>query len=265
MRKNIALLIFLLQAGFLFAQSGLKIAYIDMDYILENVPEYQEANNQLDAKVQKWRAEVEQKLNQVEQMKQALKQESPLLTKELIEEREDEIDYEVQQVVAYQQKRFGPQGDFITQKRQLIQPVQDQVFNAVQEYAIKRDFDYIFERSSDALMLFSANRHDISDQILKMIDRQSRTERRENKGADIVEDTYKSVEKAKEDKAEEAQRERDRLTREKEREELIKDRERARDSARAARQAAFEARRQKLLEDRQRRRDSLDRVRNNKE
>ncbi|MFD2696896.1 OmpH family outer membrane protein [Mesonia sediminis] len=265
MRKNIVLFIFFLQAGFLFAQSGLKIAYIDMDYILENVPEYQEANNQLDAKVQKWRAEVEQKLNQVEQMKQALKQESPLLTKELIEEREDEIDYEVQQVVAYQQKRFGPQGDFITQKRQLIQPVQDQVFNAVQEYAIKRDFDYIFERSSDALMLFSADRHDISDQILKMIDRQSRTERRENKGADIAEDTYKSVEKAKEDKAEEAQRERDRLTREKERENLIKDRERARDSARAARQAAFEARRQKLLEDRQRRRDSLDRVRNNKE
>lgn len=265
MRKNIVLFIFFLQAGFLFAQSGLKIAYIDMDYILENVPEYQEANNQLDAKVQKWRAEVEQKLNQVEQMKQALKQESPLLTKELIEEREDEIDYEVQQVVAYQQKRFGPQGDFITQKRQLIQPVQDQVFNAVQEYAIKRDFDYIFERSSDALMLFSADRHDISDQILKMIDRQSRTERRENKGEDIAEDTYKSVEKAKEDKAEEAQRERDRLTREKERENLIKDRERARDSARAARQAAFEARRQKLLEDRQRRRDSLDRVRNNKE
>jgi len=151
------------------------------------------------------------------------------------------------------------------QKRQLVQPVQDQVFNAVQEIGLKREYDFIFENSAEALMLFSANRHDISDQVLTMIERTSRKTQNENRANEVAVDPnepYKSVEGAKNEAAEEAKRERERQAQVDERESMLDERQRKRDSARAARQAEYEERRRKLLEDRERRRDSLEQARN---
>lgn len=247
------------------AQRGIKIAYIDMDYILKNIPEYQQANQQLESKVQKWKSEIELMMSDVDDMKQNLENERALLTKELIEEREEEITFEEKKVLDYQNERFGAQGNLMVQKRQLVQPVQDQVFNAVQEIGLKREYDFIFENSAEALMLFSANRHDISDQILSMIERTARTSDNKNKANEVAADTdepYKSVEGAKNEAAEEAKRDRDRQTKVNEREALLEDRQTKRDSARAARQAEYDERRRKLLEDRERRRDSIEKVRN---
>ncbi|MDQ7917030.1 OmpH family outer membrane protein [Mesonia sp. MT50] len=248
------------------AQRGIKIAYIDMDYILKSIPEYQQANQQLDTKVQKWKSEIELMMTEVDDMKQNLENERALLTKELIEEREEEISFEEKKVQEYQNERFGAQGDLLVQKRQLVQPVQDQVFNAVQEIGKKREYDFIFENSAEALMLFSANRHDISDQVLSMIERTSRKTDNENRANEVAvdkDDQYKSVEGAKKDAAEEAKRDRERQIKVNEREALLEDRQRKRDSARAARQAEYDERRRKLLEDRNRRRDSIEKARNN--
>jgi len=250
------------------AQRGIKVAYIDMEYILENVPEYNEATRQLENRTQKWKSEIETKMQNVEDMKQNLENERALLTKELIEERQEEIDYEEKDILNYQEEKFGPQGQFIVQKRQLVQPVQDQVFNAVQEIGEKRQYDFIFENSADALLLFSAQRHDISDQVLAIIQRSSRKldmeNRRDQKEKDnVVEnEPYKSVEKAADDNEEAAEREAIRENRENEREELLNERQRKRDSIRDARQQEFEARRAKLLEERERKRDSLENLRN---
>ncbi|PZD78739.1 OmpH family outer membrane protein [Mesonia sp. K7] len=244
-----------------YAQRGLKIAYVDMDYILKNVPEYQQASTQLDAKAQKWKSEIEVMRNKIDDMKQTLENERPLLTKELIEEREEEIAFEEKKMLDYQQEKFGPQGSLIVSKRQLVQPVQDQVFNAIQEIGLKREYDYIFENSSNALMLFSADRHDISDQVLTMIGRNARLSKNEIKEQE--EEKYKSVEQAREDNQEEAQRQQERQEREDERNEMLNERQRMRDSIRQARQAEYEERRRKLLEDRQRRRDSIEQARNN--
>merc|ERR1711977_525928 len=121
-KKLLFLSLILLSFGFSAqAQRGARIGYIDMEYILENVPEYKEAKTQLDGKVQRWKKDIEKKTKEVEQMKLNLSNERVLLTQELIEEREDEI-------LDYQQDRFGPNGDLMIQKRQLIQPIQDQVF-----------------------------------------------------------------------------------------------------------------------------------------
>ncbi|MDT0293481.1 OmpH family outer membrane protein [Mesonia ostreae] len=266
MKKNNLLLI-MMAIAFSFqanAQRGIKIAYIDMDYILKNIPEYQQANQQLESKVQKWKSEIELMMSEVDDMKQNLENERALLTKELIEEREEEITFEEKKVLDYQNERFGAQGDLMVQKRQLVQPVQDQVFNAVQEIGLKREYDFIFENSADALMLFSADRHDISDQILSMIERTARKTDNKNRANEVAEtdDKYKSVEGAKKDAAEEAKRERERQIKVNEREALLEDRQAKRDSARAARQAAYDERRRKLLEDRERRRDSIENARN---
>ncbi|AEW85734.1 OmpH family outer membrane protein [Flavobacterium columnare] len=159
------------------SKTGLKIGYIDMEYILENTPDYKEASSQLEEKAQKWKQDIETKKNTINKLKETLKSESALLTRELIKEREEEIKFQENQLLDYQQKRFGSRGDLALQKEAILKPVQDQVFNAVQDLAEKKQYDYIFDKSSAQMtMLFSAKRFDISDLIVRVI---TRAEKRE--------------------------------------------------------------------------------------
>ena len=148
---------------------GVKIGYIDMEYILEKVPDYANANNQLEQKAQKWKQEIEVKKTEITKLKDALKTERVLLTKELIEEREEEIAHLEKELLDYQEKRFGPQGDLIIQKSVLVKPIQDQIFTIVQDVAEQRKYDFIFDKSSDLTMLFAAQKYDISDFVVKKL------------------------------------------------------------------------------------------------
>jgi Skp family chaperone for outer membrane proteins len=155
---------------------GTKIGYIDMEYILQNLTDYTEAKSQLDQKAQKWKQEIEVKKIEVNKLKDALKAEKALLTKELIDERETEIKFLENEIIDYQQKRFGPNGDLIQQKLVLSKPIQDQVFTAIQDIAEAKKYDFIFDKSSDLTMLFTAERFNISEQVLRVL---NRTEKRE--------------------------------------------------------------------------------------
>lgn len=155
---------------------GTKLGFIDMEYILENVSDYTEAKNQLDQKANKWKLEIETKKIEINKLKEALKAEKVLLTKELIEDRETEIAFLENQNLEYQLKRFGPNGDLMIQKSTLVKPIQDQVFTAVQDIAERLKYDFIFDKSSDLTMLFAAKRFDISEQVLRVL---NRTEKRE--------------------------------------------------------------------------------------
>ena len=178
MKKYIAFL--LLSLSFInqgFAQSrGIKVGYIDMEYILQNVPDYAEAKSQLEQKAQKWKQDIEAKKVDLAKLKDALKTERVLLTKELIDEREEEIKFQETELLDFQQKRFGPNGDLITQKAVLVKPIQDQVFTAVQDIAEAKKYDYVFDKSSNLTILFAAKRFDISDQVVRVI---TRAEKRE--------------------------------------------------------------------------------------
>jgi Skp family chaperone for outer membrane proteins len=249
-----------------FAQGGLKIAYVDMDYILDNVPEYRQAAGQLDSKAQQWRTEIESKQNKIDKFKDELESERPLLTADLIQDLEDEIEYLENQLLEYRNKRFGVSGDFIVQKRQLIQPIQDQVFNAIQEIGDNRDYDFIFENSADALLLFSAKRHDLSEVILKLINRNTRGA--EKGSSDVLEEIgdYKSVEKAQEEEVKKEEKVQEEEARKNERDLLIDERQAKRDSLRDARQMEFEERRARILkerEEREKERDSIRKAREN--
>jgi len=176
MKKYFALSFLLLALGFKAnAQSrGIKIGYIDMEYILQNVPDYAEAKNQLEQKAQKWKQDIEAKKVEIAKLKDALKTESALLTKELIDERQEEIKFQEDELLDFQQKKFGPEGDLIVQKSVLIKPIQDQVFTAVQDIAELKKFDFVFDKSSDLTILFAAKRYDISDQVVRSITRAER-------------------------------------------------------------------------------------------
>lgn len=163
------------------AQRGVRIGYIDTEYILQNVPEYQEASTQLDKKVLQWKTEIEKRLTEIEQKKKELDNESVLLTKELYDERFEDISFEEAEILDYQQKRFGPNGDLMIQKRQLIEPIQDQIFAAVQDIAETGKYDFVFDKSADVVMLYSAERYDLSERVLKTITRTSKRTQAKNK------------------------------------------------------------------------------------
>ena len=255
------------------AQRGARIGYVDMEYILESVPEYQEAATMLDGRVQRWKKDIERMSKEIDQMKLNLANERVLLTPELIEEREEEIQIKEEEMLTYQQNRFGPGGDLDIQRGQLVQPIQDQVFNIVQELAEARKYDFIMDRATDPSMLFAAKRNDLSEQVLRQINRAAKREEAQSRKdkEEIEERDALSLEQDKEltqreEEAAQRQADREEAAQQKkdDREAILAERKRVRDSIRAARQAEFEARRQQLIEERQRRKDSIEQARKNK-
>ena len=241
------------------AQRGVKIGYIDMEYILENVEEYQQANTQLNAKIQKWKREIEQKQNVVEQMKKDLSVEKVLLTEELIEERQAEIQTLEKEMLDYQQDRFGPEGDLVIQKRSLIQPIQDQVFNAVQEIVKNQKYDYVFDKSGEVTMLYSNKKYDISDRVLQSINRTRRRTQYENKTkknekSEVKQPSSKKINTSVEKTANEPEIENKKPIVAEQKTDAAKTREEKRQqkiAEREARKKAYEERKKKILAERE--------------
>tara|TARA_B100001175_G_scaffold314846_1_gene325076 strand:+ start:7219 stop:7806 length:588 start_codon:yes stop_codon:yes gene_type:complete len=163
------------------AQRGARIAYIDMNIILSKNNEFRTANQLLDEKIAKWKKEIELKKIQLKRMEDQFSGEKILLTTELIADRELEIKDFASEMVLLQEKRFGPNGDMMIQKNQLLKPVQDQVLSIVQDIAKERKYDFVFDRSSDIIMLYSAKNYDISDLVLRRIQVQERIKVRKEK------------------------------------------------------------------------------------
>ena len=171
MKKSYFFILLFLVSSLTFSQRGVKIGYIDTEYILENLPEYNQVLERLENKADGWKKEIDDRMRKIEQKKKSLNSERILLTNEMIEEIEQEILFEEEELSEYQQKRFGPRGDLIIQKQQLVQPIQDQIFNAIRELAKSKNYDFIFDKSTDIVMLYSDKRHDVSDLILRTISR----------------------------------------------------------------------------------------------
>ena len=179
--KRISFFILLTITNITYAQKGVKIGYIDTEYILQNLPEFNQVSSRLEEKAQDWKEEIDKRSREINQKKESLNSERILLTKEMIEEIEEEITIDLEELSEYQQKRFGPRGDLIIQKKQLIQPIQDQIFNAIREIAKNKKYDFIFDKSADIVMLYSDKRYDISDQILRTISKSNNRKKLDSK------------------------------------------------------------------------------------
>ncbi|WP_194851393.1 OmpH family outer membrane protein [Nonlabens antarcticus] len=260
-RISILLMLTLLCFAFAKAQRGIRVGYVDMNYILESVPEYQKASDQLEQRMQSWKVEIEKMESEIGQMESSLKNERVLLTKELVEEREEEISIKREQLSTYQQKRFGAEGDFIKQKQQLIQPVQDQVFNEMQKIGQQKKYDIILERS-EVTMLYSDDRHDLSDDVLRAIGRTGKAnDRAEARGLGktapvkemVLDEPYMSVQEAADDAAVDRIKQEAADSRQAIRAEKI----RVRDSIKEARARAYKERRDQMIKERARKKDSV--------
>ncbi len=170
--KKYFLIVALLLSGFQnYAQRGQLIAYVDMNYILENIPEYTQAQNTLEAKVTKWKSKLDKQAQAIEVLKTELATEKAILTEDLIEEKEEEIIIKQEELRRLESLYFGPNGDMFQVRKQLVKPIQDQVYNAIQSIVQRRKYDFVFEKSSDLILLYSNKKYDISDLVLATIDR----------------------------------------------------------------------------------------------
>lgn len=167
--KRVLLVILIFISCNSFAQKGQRIAYVDMNYILENIPEYVAAQSRLDAKVKGWQLKLDVLSNEINTLKTDLSNEKPLLTNELIQEREEDILIKEKELKRLQVAYFGPTGDLFQMRKQLAKPVQDQVYNSIQTISANKRYDVVFDKSSDLIMLYTNSKFDISELVLNSI------------------------------------------------------------------------------------------------
>lgn len=181
MLKKFIFYLFILSSINIIAQKGVRIGYIDMNIILNNIEEYQKSTKSLDKNILLWKKEIELKKIQLKNFQNQLEIEKVLLTSELIKDKELEIEDFALELVNLQEKRFGSNGDMVKQRIKLLQPIQDQVLNIIKDIAKEKKYDFIFDRSSDGTMLYSVKNYDISDLVIKRINRNKKIQDRKEK------------------------------------------------------------------------------------
>ena len=164
MKKILTLLLGLFLSSVTFAQ---KWGYVDSQYILEKMPEYKEAQTQIEKLAKGWESEIQEMYQKVESMEVDLKAEEVLLTKEMWEERNLEIERSWKEVKEYQQSIFGFDGLYFLKKKELVKPVQDQVFEAVERVAKNNRLQIVFDKSGDLVMIYTDPIHDYTDFVLE--------------------------------------------------------------------------------------------------
>lgn len=181
MSKKVILFAFLILSLNLIAQKAQRIGYIDMEYILENIPEYSEAQSQINAKAISWQNNIEGKQNEIDDLKADLRNEKILLTTELIEEREEDIQIKELELKKIQLAYFGADGELYFLRQQLVKPIQDLVYNAVQDIAKKRKYDFVLDKSTDLIMLYTNKNYDISELVISSINREKKSNKVKSK------------------------------------------------------------------------------------
>ena len=144
-----------------------KFAYVDTDYILNNIPEFNQAQDKLDEISKQWQAEIEGIYAEVDKMYRDYQTQEVLLTDEMKKKREEAIIAKEKSAKDLQKKRFGPEGDLYGKRQELIQPIQDKVYDAIQQLAANSKYAVIFDSSSDLIMLYSSPNLDKSDKVLE--------------------------------------------------------------------------------------------------
>lgn len=170
MTKKILFSVLLILIGLnSFSQRGQRIGFVDMNYILENIPAYTRAQNQLDKKVVSWQQDLDKIKNEIAVMQTDLSNEKALLTDDLIADKEEDIVIKQLELKKTEEEYFSSNGSLFLLRKQLVTPIQDQVYNASQEIAKARKYDFVFDKSSDLIMLYSNQANDLSDLVLRSI------------------------------------------------------------------------------------------------
>lgn len=160
------LLLTLLFIGILAPLSAQRFGYVDTDYILENLPEYSQAQQRLKTQTEQWNKEIQNRQDVLQKRQADFLNEKVLLTDEQAKKEEEDIHWEGRQIQILQENRYGQEGDLIKLRKSLVKPIQDQVWAAVKEVAEKRNYGFIFDKGSDLIMVYTDPKFDISREVL---------------------------------------------------------------------------------------------------
>ena len=161
--KSVLLVLFVFFAHFALAQ---KFGYVNTDFILSKMPEYQEAQNEINTLSLQWQEDIQNKHKEIEAKYSELQAEEVLLTEEMKQERLASIKQMENTLKEYQKKVFGYEGLFFLKKKELIKPVQDQVFEAVQKVCKENRLAIMFDKSGELVMIYTDPVHDYTDYVL---------------------------------------------------------------------------------------------------
>lgn len=170
--KKLLVLSLLLTSGISFGQ---KFGYVDMNYILGRMNEYKEAQTEVEKLAKGWEDEIQKMYQAAEAMQADLKAEEVLLTKEMYQERQAEIDTKWKEIKEYQKKVFGFEGLYFLKKKELIKPVQDRVFEAVEITAKNHRLQIVFDKSGELVMIYTDPIHDYTDYVLEQLELEENT------------------------------------------------------------------------------------------
>lgn len=143
-----------------------KFVFVDTEYILKNIPAYEAANDHLNDLSKKYETEIKAKMQEVEQLYETYRTESVFLTSEMKVKKENEIVEKERIVKKLQQSYFGQEGEFFKQREIVVQPIQDQVFNAISALAQEKNYSAVFDKSSNIGLMYNDSSLDISDAVL---------------------------------------------------------------------------------------------------
>ena len=159
----------LLLCGTTFAAKEQPIAYIDMQYILKNLPQYEQANEQLTMLSKRWQKEIDAAQQEARVMATNYQTEQIFLSENMRTQREQEIVKKEQEVLELKRKYFGQEGELYKKREALIKPIQDEVYNAIQEVANERRIVLVKDRSADPALIYMSSKLDVSDQVLRKL------------------------------------------------------------------------------------------------
>jgi len=162
--KNFLLTIIFL--GATMSLSAQRFGYVDTDYILENLPSYNDAQQMLKVQTEQWNKEIQNRQTNANKRQADFLNEKVLLTDDQIRNEQEEIDREFREIKQLQEKRYGLDGDLIKLRKSLVKPIQDQIWVAVKEVAEKRNYGFIFDKGSDLIMVYTDPKFDISREVL---------------------------------------------------------------------------------------------------
>lgn len=144
-----------------------RFAYVDTEYIMSKIPEYTTAETQLDKIAENWQADVQKKYAEIEEMYKDYQANQILLTEDMRASREDEIMAKERELKEYQKSKFGYEGELFQKRQELVKPIQDQVYEAIQKLAKQKAFDFILDKSAGVSILFANPKFDKSDDVLR--------------------------------------------------------------------------------------------------
>ncbi len=163
MKKLILTSVLALVASLLSAQ---RFAYVDSEYILDNIPEYNTALAEIDELSIKWQKEIEERFQEIDKLFQKFQAEAPLLSEDMRKKRENEIIEKEREAKDLQKKRFGADGDLFKKRQEMLRPIQDKVYTAIEKRATDKNYVFVFDRSDNANLLYADSKVDISNDIL---------------------------------------------------------------------------------------------------